>query len=103
AGEDAQSVAAERLAGAQSGVDVAREAAPGAGAAVPGERLRTRRIVEAEHGGLAERVGRAEARRVVRIAFDLRRPSEMALGEHAQRITGMGQGGGEEQRPAGDD
>ena len=47
----------------------------------PGERLRAVRIVEAEHARLREDVGRAEAAGMLRIAFDLGRPSFVAFDE----------------------
>ncbi len=100
AGEDAQTAAgAER---AHRLADLADEGAPGAGAAVVQDRLRPLGVVEGEHGGLGVGIGRAEARRMVRVPLDLGRPPLVALGEHAGRVAGVGQRGREVEGLAGD-
>ena len=48
-------------------------------------RLRAIRIVQTENRGLREDVGRAAARRMIGVAFDLRRPPFVALDEQARR------------------
>jgi len=61
-------------------------------------------VPQIEHRGLRVDVGRAEARRMIRVALDLRRPPHVAGGEHAERVAGAdGRRGGEGERHAGDD
>src|SRR6185503_18094687 len=74
-GQDAQSRAPGWLLRGEGGSNSPEKRRPRADLADPGERLRTVRIVEAQHAGLREDVGRAEAPGMLRIALDLGRPS----------------------------
>ena len=60
-------------------------------------------IVEVEQRRLREHIGRAEAGRVRRVAFNLGRPSFVALDEQAGRAATERHRGCVEQRPAGND
>ena len=51
------------------------------------QRARAIGIPQLEHRCLAEHVGRAAARRVRRIALDLRRPAHVRLDEHADAVA----------------
>ena len=77
--------------------------APGRDLAEVTHHLRAIRIVEAEHRCLHERIGRAEARGVIRIALDLRRASHVALDKHAIRVAADRHHGRKENRLAGDE
>jgi len=101
AGEDAQPLAAGQR--PQALAHLAGEGAPGGDPAVVEDLLRAVGIVEGEQRGLGEGVGGAPARRVVRVPLDLGRPPLVALGEHAQRVAGVGARGGEEEGLAGDE
>ena len=60
-------------------------------------------IVEPEHRGLREDVGGAEAARMFRVAFDLRRPSLVALDQQPGGDAAEGHRGRIEQRLARND
>jgi hypothetical protein len=79
------------------------EGAGGGDAALPQDRRRAVRVVEVENAGLREDAGRAEARRVLRIALDLDRPSHLVDEQDPRRVAVAGEGGGEGARQAGDD
>ncbi len=55
------------------------------------------RIVEAKHHGFEKDVGRAQTRRMARIAFELGGPALMRHGDGAAAIAAQWQGGGETQ------
>src|SRR5581483_6933285 len=76
---------------------------PGGWLAVLQWRLRPRRIVEPEQCGLHENVRGATARRMVRIAFELYRPTDIALAEHRLDVAGKEDRSGVPFRLAGDD
>ena len=91
---------------ASSRASICRCSAPRKG--VPGRRscpcvarrLRAVGIVERHDRGFGEHVGRAEARRMARVAFDLDRPSVDRGRQHAAAVAGERQRGGEIQRLA---
>ena len=60
-------------------------------------------IVKIEQRRLREHVGRAEARGMRRVAFNLRRPSFVAFDEQPGRAAAEGHRGGVKQRPAWND
>ncbi len=68
-----------------------------------GQRLHAIGVVEIEQGSLREDVGRAEARRVRRVAFDFCRPPFVALDEESCRAAAECHRRREVQRPAGHD
>jgi hypothetical protein len=102
-GEHADTDTLERDLGVEVRLERRLERAPGARALELEDRLRAVGIVERQDRGLGDRVGRAEARGVLRVAFDLRRPPHVALGEHRLEIAEHRHRRGEEQRPAGED
>ena len=67
--------------------ELREERLPGADLAELGDHLRAIGIVEPEDRGLRESVRRAEARGMVGIALDLRRPAEVALDQDASGIA----------------
>ena len=79
------------------------EALPARDASELGDRLRAIGVVEVEHRRLGDRVGGAEARRMLRVALHLGRPSLVALGQDAGRIAADHRRGREEERPSGHD
>ena len=79
-----------------------RNADHGTNLAEVGQRLRAIGIVEAEDRRLREDVGGAEAARVQRVAFDLRRPALVALDQQAGGDAAERHRGREEQRLARD-
>ena len=102
-GEDAEPGALERLLRGQRGADRAEKRRPRADLAEIGERLRAVGIVEPENRGLREHVGRAEAARMQRVAFDLGRPPFVALDEEPGGDAAERHRGRVEERLAGDE
>ena len=84
-GQDPQAGALKRLLGRERRPDRPEKRRPRTNLAEVGERLRAIGIVEAEHRGLREDVGRAEAAGMQRVAFDLRRASLVAFDEQPGR------------------
>ena len=78
--------------------DGVEKVAPAPDAPVANDDLRPVGIVEVEDARLHEDVGRAEARRVVGIPFDLCRPAHVAFGEHTFRHAAERHGCGIEER-----
>jgi hypothetical protein len=99
--QDAQSRAI-RFRGVERGLQRGDEVAPGDRVTEPAHDLRAVGIVEAEDRRLHDRVARAEARGMRRIALDLRRAVHVALDEHARRDAAERNRRGEEERFAGD-
>ena len=99
-GQDAHPQAAQRLLGLEERRRLVDEGPPGADAAKVDDRLRAVGVVEVEHRGLGEDVGRPQARRVVGVALDLRRPAGVALGEHPVAVAALDVGAGEVERLA---
>src|SRR5205085_1292521 len=75
--EDAESTPAVRLyLFAHDLLQLGDGVVPAADAAEISDGLRAVRVVQPEHGGLREHVGRASARRVLRVALDFRRAAQ---------------------------
>ena len=102
-GQESEPRAFERLLGRQRRANRAEERGPRTDLAEAGERLRPIGIVEAEHGGLGKDVAGAEAARVKRVAFDLGRPSFVALDQQPGDDAAKRHGRRVEQRPARND
>ena len=102
-GQDAEAGAGERLLSREHRADRPEKGGPRPDLADVGERLRPIRIVEAEHRGLRERIGCAEATGMERIALDLRGTALVALDEQPGRDAAQRHRGRVEERSAGNE
>ncbi len=102
-GQDPQAVARERRVDLHARGELVREVRPGADLSEAGDRLGAVGVVERQDERLREGVRGPEARRVVGVALDLRRPALVALDEKARGVAAERRGGREEERPARDD
>jgi hypothetical protein len=71
--------------GITPGPDGAQKRRPGTNVPLVGQSLRAVRIVQGKHGGLRKHVRGAQAGRVIRVPFDLRRTTSMTLNQYASR------------------
>ena len=101
--ENPEPASAHRLLRIQRPLESVREVAPGARSAQIGDCLRAIRIVHVKNGSLREDIASAQARRMVRIAFNLGRASFVALHQDRSRISAKRHSAGEKERDAQDD
>ena len=81
----------------------ALEMLPGFDPSAARDQLRAIGVVKPQQRRLAEDVGRAQARRMSRVALDLDRPAHLALDQHAAGESVDRHRGSEKERPARDD
>ena len=101
--EDSETRSLDRLLCPERGLDRAHAGGPRAYFTAMGQRLRAIGIVEAEHGRLRDGVGGAEARGMIGVAFDLRRPAHVAFDQHGPGNPRDRNGAREEEGPSGDE
>ncbi len=88
-GQDPQPRPLARPRGVDGALGFEQEGVPGADQPPAGDDLRAVGVVERQHGRLGPGVDRAPAIGVRRVPLDHRRPSHVALGEHAGGISGQ--------------
>ncbi len=98
-GQDAQARALARLLRQDGRPHRAEELGPGAHLAAEADRLRAVGVVERKHRRLREDVRRAQARRMLGVALNLRRSPHVILDEHGAADARERHRGREEERP----
>src|SRR5438445_3411894 len=101
--ENADTRSLQSLLNIQRPANRIQKIAPGANIAQVGDCLRAVRIVQPQDRSLRKDVRSAQARRMLRIAFDFCRTVEMTLNQYRTGVTAQRERRGKEQGPPWDD